>query len=423
MHVAVLGAGVVGVSTAHYLQRAGCTVTLVDRCAEVAAETSYANGGQISVSHAEPWATPRALRKLPAWLLRADAPLRLHPSTDPALWRWALAFLRECRSERVRHNIGHLVRLGLYSRAQLQALRRTLGLQYDQRTRGILHIYTRTDEFSAASAAAGMMREYGCDRRVLTVEEAVTLEPALRHAAPGLAGATYTAADESGDARLFTQQLAAHCRENGLRLLLDHRIDALHTRHGRIDRVALVNAQGERGDLKADAYVLALGCNSAALARPLGLYLPIQPAKGYSLTLPVDDPARAFEVSLTDDEHRLVFSRLGNRLRIAGMAELGGVDTRIDPARCQLLLARTEALFPGAGDATRAEYWCGLRPSTPSNLPCIGATSYANLFVNSGHGTLGWTLACGSGQALADIISGQRPQVDYAFLSTGGAGR
>jgi D-amino-acid dehydrogenase len=415
MHVAVIGAGVVGVSTAYYLQRAGCTVTLIDRCSEVAAETSHANGGQISVSHAEPWATPRALRKLPAWLLDADSPLRLRPSADPALWRWALAFLRECRPQRVRHNIGQLVRLGLYSREQLQLLRGTLGLQYAQRTRGILHFYTRAEEFAAAAAAAGLMREHGCERRVLSVDEAVGLEPALRHAAARLAGATYTAADESGDARLFTQQLAAHCREHGLQFLLDHRVETLHVENGRIAHVVLGTAQAGRFDLHADAYVLAAGCHSADLARPLGLRLPIQPAKGYSLTLPVRDPQRAFEVSLTDDEHRLVFSRLGERLRIAGMAELGRVDLRLDPARCALLLARTEALFPGAGDATRAEYWCGLRPSTPSNLPCIGATRYPNLYLNTGHGTLGWTLACGSGRALADIVCGRRPVVSFPF--------
>lgn len=416
MDVVVLGAGVVGVTAAYYLQRAGCSVTLVDRCHEVAAETSHANGGQISVSHAEPWATPRALHRLPAWLTHADSPLRLRPSTDPALWRWLFAFLGECRPERVRYNIGQLVRLGLYSRAQLQELRNTLGLQYAQRTRGILHFYTRTDELAAATVVARLMREHGCERRVLSVDEALAIEPALRHAATRLVGATYTADDESGDARLFTQALAVHGRDRGLRLLMGQRVEALHTARGRIRHLALIDAQGVRSDLSADAYVLALGCDSARLARPLGLRLPIQPAKGYSLTLPVRDPQRAYEVSLTDDEHRLVFSRLGERLRIAGMAELGSVDRHIDPARSQLLLARTQALFPGAGDPSRAEIWCGLRPSTPSNLPCIGRTRYPNLYLNTGHGTLGWTLACGSGRAITDIICGRRPEVDFDFL-------
>jgi D-amino-acid dehydrogenase len=266
------------------------------------------------------------------------------------------------------------------------------------------------------------MREHGCERRVLSVDEAVSIEPALRHAAPRLAGATYTADDESGDARLFTQQLAAHGCAHGLQLLLGQRVDALHTERGRISHLTLSNAQGERVDFHADAYVLAAGSHSVALALPLGLRLPIQPAKGYSLTLPVRDPQRAFEVSLTDDEQRLVFSRLGDRMRIAGMAELGRVDTRIDPSRSRLLLVRTEALFPGAGDATRAEYWCGLRPSTPSNLPCIGSTRYPNLFLNTGHGTLGWTLACGSGQAVADLVCGRAPQVDFSFSRADAAG-
>lgn len=414
MHVAVLGAGVVGVTAAWYLREAGCEVTVVDRNDTVAAETSFANGGQISVSHAEPWATPRALRKLPSWLADRDSPLRLSPTPDPALWRWLLAFVNECRPARVRDNVRHLVTLGLYSRAQLQALRAGLGLQYDQRTRGILHVYTDAGEFRAARRAASLMREFGCERKVLDTEAALAVEPALRASAARIVGATYTADDESGDAHAFTQQLAARCRERGVRFLLNRHIHGFETADGSIRGVRLDDAAGAPA-LQADAWVLALGSHSAALARPLGLRLPIQAAKGYSLTMPVRDPARAFEVSLTDDEHRLVFSRLGERLRIAGMAELGNVDLQLDPARCELLLRRTEALFPGAGDVSQARYWCGLRPSTPSNLPCIGRTPYPNLYLDTGHGTLGWTHACGSGRALADIVCGRRPEIDFPF--------
>lgn len=416
MHVAVLGAGVIGVTAAWYLREAGCEVTVIDRRDAVAAETSFANGGQISVSHAEPWATPRALRKLPAWLLDRDSPLRLSPRADPALWRWLLAFLRECRPARVRDNVRDLVCLGLYSRTQLQVLRAELGLQYEQRTLGILHVYTDTGELRAATEAAALMRDLGCAREVLDVEAALAIEPALRASASRLVGATYTADDESGDAHAFTQQLADHCRARGVHFLLGQRIDAVDTASEGIVAVRLGGADGEQR-ITADAYVLALGSHSAALARPLGLRLPIQAAKGYSLTMPVRDPARAWNVSLTDDEHRLVFSRLGDRLRIAGMAELGGVDTTLNPHRCALLLRRTEALFPGAGDATQAQFWCGLRPSTPSNLPCIGRTRYRNLYLDTGHGTLGWTHACGSGRALADIVRGRRPEVFFPFTT------
>jgi D-amino-acid dehydrogenase len=414
MHLAVLGAGVVGVTAAWYLRDAGCEVTVIDRHDAVAAETSFANGGQISVSHAEPWATPRALRKLPTWLLDRDSPLRLRPGTDPALWRWLLAFLRECRPARVDANVRDLVSLGLYSRSQLQALRAKLDLHYEQRTLGILHVYTDAGELRAATEAAALMRDLGCARDVLDVDAALAIEPALQASASRLVGATYTADDESGDAHAFTRQLADHCRRRGVDFLLGQHIDALEADGAGIAAAQLRGADGIQR-FRADAFVLALGSYSAALARPLGLDLPIQAAKGYSLTMPVREPVRAWNVSLTDDEHRLVFSRLGERLRVAGMAELGGVDLHLDPRRCELLLRHTEALFPGAGDATQARYWCGLRPSTPSNLPRIGRTRFHNLFLDTGHGTLGWTHACGSGRALADIVCGRPSAIAFPF--------
>lgn len=418
MKVLILGAGVVGVTSAYYLSRVGCEVTLVDRQAQVAAETSFANGGQISVSHAEPWANPRALLKLPHWLSDRDAPLRFRPGLDPALWLWGLRFLRECTPARSRRNIRQLVALGLYSRATLQALRDELGLEYAQRAQGILHLYTNAREFEAAEAPARWMREFGCERRVLSADEAVAIEPALASIRPRLAGATYTPADESGDARAFTRQLAIRCERAGVRILMSHQITALHAAAGRIEHVEAIDADGRYRQLRADAYVLALGSYSPLLARPLGLRLSICPAKGYSLTMPVADEARAWQVSLTDDEHKLVFSRLGDHLRIAGMADLVGYDRSLDPDRCAAILRRTETLFPGAGDAAQAQYWCGLRPATPSNLPYIGRSRIANLYLNTGHGTLGWTHACGSAKALADIVRGRQPEVDFAFGNT-----
>ena len=421
MKVVVLGAGVVGVASAWFLNRQGFEVTVVDRQAEPAAETSFANGGQISVSHAEPWANPAAPMKILRWLGRRDAPLLFRLQPDPAQWRWGLAFLRECTRERARHNIAQLVRLGLYSRETLQALRRETGIAYDERTRGILHFYTSAAEFEAAREPAWLMTELGCERRLVSADEAVAIEPALRQARPMLVGATYTAADESGDACRFTRELAAMCRARGVRFLMQHRVTALRAAGGRIEHVEAIDAEGRYVRLEGDRYVLSLGSHGARLAAPLGLHLNVYPAKGYSLTMPVRDAALANKVSLTDDEYKLVFSRLGDRLRVAGTAELGGYGRALDPTRCAAILRRVEQLFPGAGDASRVEYWSGLRPATPSNLPHIGASRIPNLFLNTGHGTLGWTQACGSGRALADLVAGRRPEVDFAFCGAPGA--
>lgn len=415
MHVIVLGAGLLGVSSAWFLRQQGFEVTVIDRQAHAAAETSFANGGQVSVSHAEPWANPAAPFKVLKWLAREDAPLLFRLRADARQWLWGLQFLRECTPARTRHNIEQIVRLGTYSRSTLQALRQELGLDYAQRSQGILHFYTDEAEFDAAEAPAAQMRALGCDRRVISADEAVAIEPALRHIRPQLAGATYTAEDESGDAQAFTRALAARCEAAGVRFLMGHHITALRQVGGQIDHVEVTHPEGRFLRLTADRFVLAMGSFSPLLAAPLGLRLPIYPAKGYSVTMPVKDASMAHQVSLTDDEYKLVFSRLGDKLRIAGTAELNGYDRQLNPVRCQAILRRTEQLFPGAGDASQAQFWTGLRPATPSNLPLIGRTRLPNLFLNTGHGTLGWTHACGSGKALAHIVAGQTPELDFAF--------
>lgn len=417
MRVIVLGAGLLGVSSAYYLQQLGHEVTVVDRQAAPAAETSFANGGQVSVSHAEPWANPGAPLKVLKWLAREDAPLLFRLRADPAQWSWALRFLRECTPARTRHNIAQIVRLGTYSRGLLQQLRRDTGIHYDQRTQGILHFYTDAREFDAAIGPARQMRELGCERQVIDADEAVRIEPALRHIRPRLAGATYTAEDESGDAQHFTRELARLCAENGVRFLMGHTVTALRTSGAELDHAEVTDSEGRYQRLRADAYVLAMGAHSPLLARPLGLKLPIYPAKGYSVTLPVKDAAMAHQVSLTDDEYKLVFSRLGDRLRIAGTAELNGYGRDLNPVRCQAIVRRVEALFPGAGDTAQAQFWSGLRPATPGNVPLIGASRIGKLFLNTGHGTLGWTHACGSGASLARIVSGLAPEVDFAFCA------
>ncbi len=415
MRVIVLGAGLLGVTSAYYLHQLGHEVTVIDRQASPAAETSFANGGQISVSHAEPWANPSAPLKVLQWLGKEDAPLLFRIRADMRQWLWGLQFLRECTPARTRHNIQQIVRLGTYSRATLQALRRDTGLDYDQRAQGILHFYTNQKEFDGALKPAEQMRALGCERQVISADEAVKIEPALRHVRAQLAGATYTAEDESGDANRFARELVKLCVAGGVKFLMSHTITALREVGGEIDHVEATDNEGRFQRIRGDAYVLAMGSVSPLLVAPLGIRLPIYPAKGYSVTLPVKDESMAHQVSLTDDEYKLVFSRLGNKLRIAGTAELNGYDRDLNRVRCEAIVRRVEALFPGAGDASQAQFWTGLRPATPSNVPLIGKTKLPNLFLNTGHGTLGWTHSCGSGKSIARIVSGLAPEVDFAF--------
>jgi D-amino-acid dehydrogenase len=418
MKVIVLGAGLLGVTSAYFLREQGHDVVVVDRQASPAAETSFANGGQISVSHAEPWANPSAPLKVLQWIGKEDAPLLFRLRADARQWAWGLQFLRECTPAKTKYNIEQIVRLGTYSRDTLQALRSTIGLHYDERTQGILHFYTNQKEFDAAEAPAAQMRELGCDRRVISADEAVKLEPALAHIRPQLAGATYTAEDESGDANQFARGLVEQCKKMGVEFLMSHTITSIRSKGGvgsEIDHVEATDSEGRFQRIRGDAYVLAMGSLSPLYAKPLGIDLPIYPAKGYSVTMPVKDPTYAHQVSLTDDEFKLVFSRLGDRLRIAGTAEFNGYDRDLNRVRCEAIVRRTEQLFPGAGDATEAQFWTGLRPATPSNVPIIGRSKISNLFMNTGHGTLGWTHSCGSGKSIARIISGLKPEVDFAF--------
>ncbi|MDB5806848.1 MAG: amino acid dehydrogenase [Betaproteobacteria bacterium] len=417
MKVAVLGAGVTGIAATWYLQKAGHEVTVIDRQAAPAMETSFANGGQISVSHAEPWANPQAPAKLWKWLGQEDAPLLFRLRLDIHQWLWGLAFLRECTHERTRHNIQQIVALGLYSRASLQTLRTETGIAYDALTRGILHFYTDKQEFDNAQEPAQLMRDYGCDLRMVSAEECVAIEPALATMRGQLAGGSMTASDESGDAHKFTEELARLCAQAGVAFRYGADILGLLREGERVSGV-VVEADRKRETIAADAFVVCMGSYSPRLLGPLGVHLSVYPAKGYSVTMPVADPARAHTVSLTDDEHKLVFSRLGDRLRIAGTAEFNGYNLELNEVRCQAILRRAVELFPGAGDASRAEFWTGLRPATPSNLPYVGKTRYPNLYIDTGHGTLGWTLACGSGRAIADIISGRKPEVDFRFYGT-----
>jgi D-amino-acid dehydrogenase len=408
----VLGAGVIGVTSAWYLRQAGHDVTVVDRQSAPAMETSFANGGQISVSHAEPWANPQAPLQALKWFGRADAPLLFRARLDPALWTWSLRFLNECRGTRTRENTRQITALGLYSRARLGELRAALDLRYDVERRGIMHFYTDTRHLDAAGHAAELMRKLGCDRRVIDTAEAIKLEPALADFAPRIVGADYTALDESGDARKFTLALAEHGERAGVQFLREVAACGLEMAGGRVSAVHLAG----HPPLACDAVVIALGSYSPIFLKPYGISLPIYPAKGYSATYALNDESLAPRVSLTDEDAKIVISRLGNRLRVAGTAEFSGYNLEPNPFRAGLIDRRVRELFPRLKAQGEPEYWCGLRPLTPSNRPLIGRTRYANLFLNTGHGTLGWTMSCGSAAALTDLIAGRRPAPDFQFL-------
>lgn len=412
MKVLVLGAGVVGVTSAWYLAKAGHEVTVVDRQPGAGLETSFANGGQISPCHAEPWANPSTPKTALKWMGREDAPLAFRwQRWDPWLWAWGARFLLNCTASRTSINTDRTLRVAIYSRACLQSLRAETGIEYDQKTLGILHVYRDPHSFQHAIGAADMMTRMGLQRETKTVDETLALEPALDDVRKELAGGIFTPGDESGDAHRFTQNLAALCAAKGVTFHYGTTILGLEMEGGRMVAVAT-----DKGRLRADTFVLSLGSWSPKLARQVGLQLPIYPAKGYSATLPVTDPAKAPKIAITDDEHKLVFSRLGDRLRCAGTAELGGWNLHMDPARASIVTTHSRALFPGAGDFDKAQIWCGLRPVTPDSVPILGRTRIDNLFLNTGHGTLGWTMSCGSARALADLISNRPPDIDMNGL-------
>ncbi len=379
-------------------------------------ETSRANGGQISVSYAEPWANPQVLGKLLKWLPRTDAPLVFRLEPDVRQWSWALMFLRECARPRVQRNVQALVALAQYSRRTLQEMRRDLGIEYHQQERGILNFYRSMREFETSQKMAEIMRDHGVDRRVVSADEAVAIEPALAPVRHAIVGGDYTPEDESGDAFIFTQELARMAAQAGVEFRYSTQLSRFISAGGRVHAAELIGPDGQYERLHADVYVAALGSHTPEYVRPLGVACPVYPAKGYSATFEITDPDAAPVVSLTDSEHKVVYSRLGNRLRMAGTAQLGNATRALSTARCEQMSRLARELFPTALDFDTVRHWSGLRPATPSNVPLIGPTRVSNLYLNTGHGTLGWTTGVGSGKALADLVSGHRPEPDFPFL-------
>ncbi|MGV3727835.1 D-amino acid dehydrogenase [Hydrogenophaga sp.] len=432
MQVTVLGAGIIGVSTAWHLLQRGHEVTLVDRQPDAALETSFANAAQISVSYCEPWANKDAPLKTLKWMFSDESPLLFRPQLDWAQWRWGLQFLAQCNDAAFVRNVAQLVALGAYSHAALKDVVADTGIEYHRLERGIAHYYTDQKSFDGAAEAAAVMQRFGVQRSVVSRAELLAIEPALRAFGERIVGGTYTQSDESGDARVFTQKLAALCAKRGAQLLLGHDIEQLESDGSEVRQVRVRDrATGVASALKADAFVVACGSYTTPLLKSVGLHVPIYPGKGYSATLPLLQPERAPSVSMIDDQMKCAISRLGNQLRVAGTIELGGFDLSLDTPlarkRCEMLVRRIEQVFPGVADTRTPaqggdpQFWCGLRPATPTNIPLIGRTKLRRLWINAGHGTLGWTHGAGSGKALAELIHGEQPAMNFGFQ--GGAAR
>lgn len=411
MHVAVLGSGVIGVTSAWYLMQAGHTVTVIDRQPGPANETSFANAGQISPGYSSPWAAPGVPLKAIKWLMMEHAPLIIRPKADPAMYTWLLSMLRNCTSARYAVNKARMVRLAEYSRDLLMALRQETGIAYDERTRGTLQLFRTQEQLDAIGKDIEVLRAGGVPFEVLDRQGCINAEPGLAHARDPFVGGLRLPNDETGDCYKFTLALAKLAEARGVAFQYDTEIRSIQLGGGRITKV-----ETSRGDVVADAYVVALGSYSPQLVAPLGLKLPVYPVKGYSITVPIVNGEKAPQSTLLDESFKIAITRLGDRIRVGGMAEISGFTHDLPERRRRTLEMSLTSLFPGAGDTAAATYWSGLRPMTPDSTPVVGKTPIPNLFLNTGHGTLGWTMACGSSRVLADALSNTTPDIEINDL-------
>ena len=412
MKVLVLGSGVVGVASAYQLALAGHEVSVVDRQPAAALETSFGNAGEVSPGYSAPWAGPGVPLKAIKWLLMHHRPLVIRPTLDLNLLRWGVSMLRNCTEARYEINKGRMVRLAEYSRDCLKELRAQTGIRYDERMQGTLQLFRTQAQLDGTAADIAVLKRYGVGFEVLDRDGCVRHEPALGAVRDKFVGGLLLPGDETGDCFKFTQNLAALAVKLGVRFQYGTQIRKLQLAGGRIEGVVT-----DAGTLKADAYLVALGSYSSLLLKGVGIRLPVYPVKGYSLTVPITDGAGAPESTVMDETHKVAVTRLGERIRVGGTAELAGYTLRLHEARRQTLAHVVTDLFPRGGDVSRAEFWCGLRPMTPDGTPILGATRLPNLFLATGHGTLGWTMGPGTGRVIADVISGRKPGIDMSGLT------
>lgn len=418
MKIAILGAGVIGVTTAHYLARQGHEVTVIDRQSGPALETSFANAGEISPGYSSPWAAPGIPAKAVKWLFMRHAPLILHPQINAPTVRWLLALLRNCTSGRYALNKARMVRLAEYSQVVQTALNEELGLEYDHRTQGTLQLFRTQKQLDGIYKDTEVLREGGVPFEVLDQDGCIRAEPGLKATRDLFVGGLRLPRDETGDCFKFTNALADHATTQGVTFQYGTTIQALIAEGGRITGV-----KTDKGVVTADAYVLALGSYSPMMVKPLGMTLPVYPVKGYSITAPIINEPAAPVSTIMDESYKVAITRLGDRIRVGGMAEIAGFSDALPERRRNTLEHSVGSLFPGSGDLKAATFWSGLRPMTPDGTPVIGKTKLDNLFLNTGHGTLGWTMACGSARVIADIIDGRTPDIESADLGIGRYGR
>lgn len=412
MKVIVLGSGVIGVTSAWYLAAAGHEVTVVDRQSAPALETSYANAGEVSPGYSAPWAGPGVPVKAIKWLLMHHRPLVIRPQLDWRMVRWGLAMLRNCTAARYEINKGRMVRLAEYSRDCLKQLRADTGIQYDERTQGTLQLFRTQKQLDGTGADIEVLRRYGVPFDLLDRAGCIRVEPALARVQDKFVGGLRLPRDETGDCFKFTQRLAQMAQQRGVRFLQGTAVERLESSGGRLSGVVT-----SAGTLSADAYLLALGSHSPTLLAPIGIDIPVYPVKGYSITVPITDASGAPESTVMDETHKVAVTRLGDRIRVGGTAELAGYSMQLHEPRRRTLEHVVTDLFPAGGDVGKAEFWCGLRPMTPDGTPVVGGTRLPNLWLATGHGTLGWTMAAGTGRVMADLIGGRAPEIDMAGLT------
>jgi D-amino-acid dehydrogenase len=412
MKVLVLGSGVIGVTAAYQLAVDGHEVTVVDRQPAAALETSYGNAGEVSPGYSAPWAGPGVPIKAIKWLLMQHRPLVVRPHLDLGMVRWGLAMLRNCTAARYELNKGRMVRLAEYSRDCLKELRAQTGIRYDQRMQGTLQLFRTPAQLDGTAADIAILKRYGVGFELLDRDGCIRHEPALAAVRDKFAGGLLLPGDETGDCFKFTQNLAALAVQQGVQFRYGTRIQRLRLGGQQIEGVVT-----DAGTLKADAYLVALGSYSPLMLAPAGIRIPVYPVKGYSITVPITDAAGAPESTVMDESHKVAVTRLGDRIRVGGTAELAGYTLKLHEARRRTLEHVVSDLFPRGGDLTRAEFWCGLRPMTPDGTPVVGATRLPNLYLATGHGTLGWTMAAGTGRVMADVIAGRKPGIDLQGLT------